>query len=159
MRERSQTAATRVLVVDDDTGARAALSGLLRADGYDVATAADGYKALDRAEEWVPNIVITDVKMPALGGIELMRRLKERLPDVAVAVATGPSAAKSDPSRVAASALPQATLTSGPRRPLHWWSLRARVCLPVPHSPVKSTGIVAAASSSASARTSRKSLD
>lgn len=89
MRERSQTAATRVLVVDDDTGARAALGGLLRADGYDVATAADGYKALDRAEEWVPNIVITDVKMPALGGIELMRRLKERLPDVAVVVVTG----------------------------------------------------------------------
>lgn len=84
-----QSTVTRILVVEDDAGARTALCGLLRGEGYDVAAAADGYKGLGRAEEWLPDVVITDVKMPALGGLELMRKLKDRLPDVAVIVMTG----------------------------------------------------------------------
>ncbi len=78
----------RVLVVDDEPGARSALSELLREEGYEVQAAADGYKALGRVDGWVPDVVITDVKMPALGGIELMTKLRERLPDVAVVVMT-----------------------------------------------------------------------
>ena len=84
-----QSTVTRILVVEDDAGARTALCSLLRGEGYAVAAAADGYKGLGRAEEWLPDVVITDVKMPALGGLELMRKLKDRLPDVAVIVMTG----------------------------------------------------------------------
>ena len=83
-----ELAAGRVLVVDDEPGARSALSELLREEGYEVHSAADGYKALGRVDGWVPDVVITDVKMPALGGIELMTKLRERLPDVAVVVMT-----------------------------------------------------------------------
>ncbi|PCC71531.1 DNA-binding transcriptional response regulator, NtrC family, contains REC, AAA-type ATPase, and a Fis-type DNA-binding domains [Nannocystis exedens] len=82
-------AAPRILIVDDEPGARSALSALLREEGYEVQCAADGYKALGRADEWRPDIVLTDVKMPALGGIELLARLRERLPEVAVVVMSG----------------------------------------------------------------------
>ncbi|MDC0669794.1 sigma-54-dependent transcriptional regulator [Nannocystis radixulma] len=82
-------AAPRILIVDDEPNARSALSALLREEGYEVQCAADGYKALGRADEWRPDIVLTDVKMPALGGIELMTRLRERLPEVAVVVMSG----------------------------------------------------------------------
>jgi DNA-binding NtrC family response regulator len=82
------TAVGRVLVVDDESSARSALTELLRDEGYEVQSASDGYKALGRVDAWTPDVVITDVKMPALGGIELMTKLRERLPDVAVIVLT-----------------------------------------------------------------------
>ncbi|MEZ4427943.1 MAG: sigma-54 dependent transcriptional regulator [Nannocystaceae bacterium] len=79
----------RVLVVDDESAARSALTEMLRDEGYEVRSAADGFKALGKVEVWVPDVVITDVKMPALGGIELMGKLRERFPDIAVIVMTG----------------------------------------------------------------------
>ena len=84
----TQPVSGRVLVVDDEASARSALTELLREEGYEVQSAADGYKALGRIDSWEPDVVITDVKMPALGGIELMTKLRERLPDVAVIVMT-----------------------------------------------------------------------
>ncbi|MDC0723491.1 sigma-54-dependent transcriptional regulator [Nannocystis bainbridge] len=82
-------AAPRILIVDDEPSARSALTALLREEGYEVQSAADGYKALGRTDEWRPDIVLTDVKMPALGGIELLARLRERLPEVAVVIMSG----------------------------------------------------------------------
>lgn len=61
---------TRILVVDDEPAARSALSEMLRDEGYEVQSAADGYKALGRIDNWIPDVVITDVNMPALDGIE-----------------------------------------------------------------------------------------
>ncbi len=84
----SHTPPVRVLVVDDEAAARSALSELLRDEGYEVQSAADGYKALGRIEQWAPDVVITDVKMPALGGIELMAKLREQQPDTAVIIMT-----------------------------------------------------------------------
>src|SRR5262245_56519523 len=85
---RVETTPVRVLVVDDESSARSALAELLREEGYEVQSAADGYKALGRVDSWDPDVVITDVKMPALGGSELMTKLRERLPEVAVIVMT-----------------------------------------------------------------------
>lgn len=85
---RAEATPVRVLVVDDESSARSALAELLREEGYEVQSAADGYKALGRVDTWDPDVVITDVKMPALGGIELMTKLRERLPEVAVVVMT-----------------------------------------------------------------------
>jgi len=61
---------------------------MLRDEGYEVQTAADGYKALGKVDAWIPDVLITDVKMPALGGIELMAKIRERSPDTAVIVMT-----------------------------------------------------------------------
>ncbi|MFZ6183843.1 sigma-54-dependent transcriptional regulator [Nannocystis pusilla] len=80
---------TRILVVDDEPSARAGLTHLLRDEGYDVQSAGDGFKALGRLEQFVPDIVLTDVRMPALGGMELLARLRERWPRISVIVMSG----------------------------------------------------------------------
>src|SRR5262245_16908890 len=78
----------RVLVVDDEANARSALVELLHACGYMVETAADGFKALPTLEAFAPHILLADLKMPGLDGIELMRRAKARDPELTVIVTT-----------------------------------------------------------------------
>lgn len=78
----------RILVVDDETSARTALVELLREEGFLVHSAADAYKALGQLDEWTPDLVITDVKMPGMDGIELMGKVHERLDAVGVVVMT-----------------------------------------------------------------------
>lgn len=78
----------RVLIADDEPAARSALGEMLRDEGYEVQTAADGFKALGKIDGWTPDVLITDVKMPALGGIELMAKIRESSPDTAVIVMT-----------------------------------------------------------------------
>jgi DNA-binding NtrC family response regulator len=64
----------RILVVDDETNARNALAELLRDEGYTVETAPDGFKALPKLEELQPDVLLTDLKMPGMDGIELMQK-------------------------------------------------------------------------------------
>ena len=78
----------RILVVDDEVNARQALSELLRDEGYTVETAADGFKALPKLEEFAPDVVLTDLKMPGLDGIDLMRRAHADDPDRVVVLMT-----------------------------------------------------------------------
>ena len=52
----------RILVVDDEVNARTALLELLRDEGYSVETAADGFKALGKMEEFAPDLVVTDLE-------------------------------------------------------------------------------------------------
>ena len=65
-----------VLVVDDDASVRSSLTRLLRAEGFEVATEADGYGALDSVRLLRPDVVLLDVVMPDLDGLEVCRRLK-----------------------------------------------------------------------------------
>jgi CheY-like chemotaxis protein len=67
---------SRILVVDDEPNARTALAELLRDDGFVVETAADAFKALGKAAEFTPDVVLTDLKMPGMDGLELMRKLR-----------------------------------------------------------------------------------
>jgi two-component system, NtrC family, response regulator HydG len=67
----------RVLVVDDEPAARKGLEKLLDLDGYRVVTAASGDEALSIAPELAPDVVVTDLKMPGMDGIELLERLHE----------------------------------------------------------------------------------
>src|SRR5438093_6087569 len=78
----------RILVVDDEVNARTALAELLRDEGYAVETAADGFKALPKLDDFAPDLVLTDLKMPGLDGLELMRKARERDPERAVVVMT-----------------------------------------------------------------------
>src|SRR5262249_46631498 len=68
----------RILIVDDEANARTALAELLRDEGYAVETAADGFKALPKLDEFAPDVVVTDLKMPGLSGLELMEKVRER---------------------------------------------------------------------------------
>src|SRR5436305_14113859 len=66
----------RVLIVDDDRKILDLLVDLLEAEGYEIATAADGAEAIELAHSFDPHIVVSDVVMPNVGGLELCRRLK-----------------------------------------------------------------------------------
>jgi DNA-binding NtrC family response regulator len=78
----------RILVVDDEANARSALAELLRDEGYDVETAADAFKALGKHEAFAPHVVVTDLKMPGMDGIELVKKLRAMEDPPAVVVMT-----------------------------------------------------------------------
>ncbi len=78
----------RVLIVDDEANARTALSEILREEGFVSETAADGFKALGKLEEFHPDVILTDLKMPGLDGLGLMEKAKELSPDAVVLVMT-----------------------------------------------------------------------
>ena len=67
----------RVLVVDDEPQITRVLKTVLSSQGYDVRTAADGESALAGFKEWSPELVITDLYMPHMDGVELCRRIRE----------------------------------------------------------------------------------
>ncbi|ANM28641.1 hypothetical protein ABI59_01960 [Acidobacteria bacterium Mor1] len=70
----------RILVVDDEAGSREGLRRLLEAWGYEAETAGSGEEALDRIEDGRATAVITDLVMPGLSGLDLIRRLKADYP-------------------------------------------------------------------------------
>ncbi|WP_300154124.1 response regulator [Solidesulfovibrio sp.] len=79
----------RVLIVDDEDALREVLELSLSDLGYVVATAADGRDALERFSDFKPDIVLTDIKMPVMDGVELLRRVKALDPDVEVIMISG----------------------------------------------------------------------
>ena len=78
----------RILIVDDEVNARTALCELLREEGYIVESAADAFKALGKAADFAPDLVLTDLKMPGMDGLQLLGRLRETDPDLPVVVMT-----------------------------------------------------------------------
>jgi DNA-binding NtrC family response regulator len=78
----------RVLVVDDDPTVRASLADALRGEGIDVAVAEDGLRALGALTASMPDVVLTDVRMPEMDGLELLRELRQRTPHVDVVLMT-----------------------------------------------------------------------
>lgn len=79
----------RVLVVEDDPRVLRLLTDLLKADQYDVITATDGEAGLRAFTPGTIDVVVTDVKMPKMDGIEMMKAIKALDPDVEVIVLTG----------------------------------------------------------------------
>jgi two-component system NtrC family response regulator/two-component system response regulator HydG len=78
----------RVLVVDDEANAAAALEKLLRQDGYEVARANDGAAALNLLETFEADVVLTDLRMPGMDGLEVLAKVKDIRPDALVIVMT-----------------------------------------------------------------------
>lgn len=78
----------RVLVVDDDPAVRESLERSLRFEGYEVATASDGIGALDAVSRAKPDIVVLDVMMPRMDGLETCRQLRARGDDLPVLMLT-----------------------------------------------------------------------
>ncbi|MEZ4224609.1 MAG: sigma-54 dependent transcriptional regulator [Polyangiaceae bacterium] len=76
----------RVLVVDDEENLRLVLRTLLKRNGYEVETAASGEEALGLVEAFGPDFVITDVRMPKMGGLDLLATLKAKGNDATVIV-------------------------------------------------------------------------
>ena len=78
----------RILLVDDERSLKTALATALRHDGYDVLLADGGEAALATAEAEPVDLVLTDVRMPGMDGLELLRVLRERQPALAAIVMT-----------------------------------------------------------------------
>ncbi|MDI6852743.1 MAG: endopeptidase La [Deltaproteobacteria bacterium] len=81
--------ASRVLVVDDEEIARTNLEYILRKDGYQVATAASGLEALDRLKEQDFDLVLTDLKMEKMDGLQLLESVKQTAPATDIIMITG----------------------------------------------------------------------
>src|SRR5271167_119874 len=78
----------KVLIVEDEENERSGLAELVSSWGYRVETAYDGADGLQKATQWSPSIVITDLKMPRMGGLELLGQLAEQAQTIAVILVT-----------------------------------------------------------------------
>lgn len=79
----------KILAVDDDSAALEAVVDLLRGEGYDVHAASSGEEAVELLHRETYHLVVTDLVMPGMSGVELTRLVKENLPETAVLLVTG----------------------------------------------------------------------
>jgi two-component system, NtrC family, nitrogen regulation response regulator NtrX len=79
----------RILVVDDEESIRKSLVGALTDEGYEVFDAEDGKRALELAETTRPHLVLLDIWMPQMDGMEVLKRLKKDFPEVPVIMISG----------------------------------------------------------------------
>jgi len=87
MEEKAKKA--RVLIVDDEDRFRHTLRKLLEANGYNVEEAGDGYEALEKVKESKFDVILLDVKMPGMHGVEVLAKLKKLDPLPEVIILTG----------------------------------------------------------------------
>ncbi|MCK4846078.1 MAG: response regulator [Deltaproteobacteria bacterium] len=78
----------RILVVDDEEGIRLLYKEELEEEGYEVALASSGEAALERLDESNIDLVLLDIKMPGIDGVEVLRRIKERWKTLPVVLCT-----------------------------------------------------------------------
>src|SRR5688572_27765613 len=78
----------RIVVIDDEVNAAAALETLLREDGYEVGKAHDARAGLALLEHTDADIVLTDLRMPGMDGLELLAKVKEIRPSTMVILMT-----------------------------------------------------------------------
>jgi DNA-binding NtrC family response regulator len=83
------TAKARILVVDDERGMCEFLRFLLQEEGYEVDIAHSGDQALEKVKESKFQLILADIKMPGLDGLEMLRKLREADEDTVVIVMTG----------------------------------------------------------------------
>ena len=84
----ASTGLGRILIVDDEQSVREVLSEYFTEQGYTVETAGDGEEALAHVQRSTPDLVLLDVRMPGLDGVETLRRLRGIAPDLAVIMVT-----------------------------------------------------------------------
>lgn len=82
----------RILVAEDEALAAMAIEDELLREGYDVILAPDGQAALEAALELMPDLLLTDLRMPRLDGVGLIRAMRGLSPQIPVVVMTGYSA-------------------------------------------------------------------
>ncbi|MBI2216141.1 MAG: response regulator [Candidatus Rokubacteria bacterium] len=78
-----------ILVADDEPEIRDLLEEYLRASGYDVVTAANGLEALWAVKHTSPGLVLLDLAMPRLGGLEAIKHIQKFDPSIRIVVVTG----------------------------------------------------------------------
>jgi len=79
----------RILVVEDEAHEREGLAELLRAWGHETASASDGAEGLEKADSFNPALIISDLRMPQMGGMELLKHVRETYPGMSFIMLTG----------------------------------------------------------------------
>src|SRR4051795_12494631 len=79
---------SNILIVDDEQSYRQLLSLVFEGDGHTVRTAMNGRQALELLQAEPADVIISDVKMPDMDGIEMLRAVRETLPDIGVVLMT-----------------------------------------------------------------------
>ncbi len=77
-----------ILIVDDQKGVRRLLEELFKKEGWNVHIAADGLEAIDRVQEVDPDIVLMDMKMPNMNGLESSSQILQLCPDMKIVMMT-----------------------------------------------------------------------
>jgi DNA-binding NtrC family response regulator len=85
----SVSKSARILVVEDEANERQGLAELLRTWGYEAETAADGMEALEKASSFGPAVILSDLRMPRMTGMQLLKQLHEAQPGVTFIMLTG----------------------------------------------------------------------
>lgn len=78
----------KILIVDDQYGIRILLNEVLKKEGYTTFQAANGVKALEIVDEHSPDLVLLDMKIPGMDGIEILKRMRQKEPDIRVIIMT-----------------------------------------------------------------------
>lgn len=81
--------ATKLMVIDDEAPVCEMLRKLFTQDGYEVAVETDSTKAVQRVTEFKPNCILMDVKMPRVGGVDVLAKVKAIDPRIGVIMITG----------------------------------------------------------------------
>jgi len=77
-----------ILIVDDQKGVRRLLEELFKKEGWEVRIAGDGLDAIDKVEEMVPDLILMDVKMPNMNGLEATQEIMLRNPGIPIIMMT-----------------------------------------------------------------------
>ena len=80
---------TNLLIVDDTDVDLMLMEGLLNAPGFTIVTAGDGFQALEKISEWSIDLILTDLQMPRMDGLELVHEVRKNHPDIPVILTTG----------------------------------------------------------------------
>ena len=86
---RKANSLSRVLVVDDEASNRELISDMLASEGYDVVTAQDGMDALSQLAVPLPDVIISDLKMPRMSGVEFLAVVRRRYPNLPLIAISG----------------------------------------------------------------------
>ena len=78
----------KILIVDDQKGVRRLLEELFKKDGWEVQLAADGKEAIQRVDEFLPDIILMDMKMPNMNGLEASRIILNNISDLDIIMMT-----------------------------------------------------------------------
>ncbi|NLG33018.1 MAG: response regulator [Syntrophomonadaceae bacterium] len=68
----------KILIVDDQKGVRRLLEELFKKEGWEIDTACDGQEAIDKAAQFMPDVVLMDMKMPNMNGLEASQKILEK---------------------------------------------------------------------------------
>ncbi|MFI5328327.1 MAG: response regulator, partial [Candidatus Rokuibacteriota bacterium] len=79
---------TKILVVDDEPEIRSLLGAVLQAKGFEVVTAADGAAALEQVQREHPSVILMDLSMPRMSGMDALPEIKRLDPEVPVIICT-----------------------------------------------------------------------